>query len=307
MSSRSSGSAENSFFQAILDDTPLEKGAVELAPETAELLGTPSVSPQDLNQLEESASNGLQGEEPPEEVSAEEPPPEEEAEFVPDRQSDGGLFSSRRAHPLRILETLTLKYGEDWVDWEPETLWWAIRKDFGPLGEIAQNKIGALKVATKTDTPWLDWDTFEDVTLSWNDIIPIFGTVQLTTPAQAAFGVQVLRGIRPEEEFGDEVSIYMAAILEDHGYVYAPEEWFPGAQALLDRREHTRELRVDVENAFSKLRDIDPAMVKWDPTNPLDVHVLKLITIGRYLKAREDMADESATGSIATSTAPPVP
>src|SRR5690606_15858251 len=119
------------------------------------------------------------------------PPPAEEETLpqpeLPNRTTHGKLFTNKRAHPLQILDVLTARYGTEWTEWEPETLWWALRRDFGPVGELARNKIGALRVAVTTDLPWLDWDVFEDSGLTWNDTIPIIGAFQPMTPAQTAF------------------------------------------------------------------------------------------------------------------------
>lgn len=300
-------SPESSFLRALMSDAPVEKTAVDLEPETADILGTATVTPQDLNQLEASAASAAEAPGEPEEVPAEEQAVDEEVQEEPVRGTHGALFTDRRAHPLTLLEVLTAKYQTEWASWEPETLWWAIRKDFGPLGDIARNKIMALKVAVQTDTTWQDWDTFEDSGLAWNDIIPVFGSIQLLSPAQAAFAVRVLRGIRPDEPFAHEVSAYLAAILDDHGFIYAPEEWFPGAQAILDRREHTAEFRVEVEDAWSKVRGVDPRSVKWDETNPLDIHMLKLIVVDHYIEARDELTAQSAGSAPVANPAPPVP
>jgi hypothetical protein len=257
----------------------------------------------------------LPEEAPPVEVPAfqrsdAEPPPEEETlpqPELPSRATHGKLFSDKRAHPLQIFETLNLRYKENWVEWEPETLWWAIRRDFGSVGELARNKIMALRVAAKTDMPWLDWDTFENCSLAWNDIVPLFGAYQPVTPAQAAFGVQILRAIQPDQEFAWEVSVYIAACLEDNGWVYAPEEWFNGAQAVIDRKIWLTPMRDQVAQIWQRVRDVDPTEVDWGDTDPIEVHVVKLAVVQRYLLEREAIREKVPGAGRSASTAPPVP
>src|SRR5690606_7925038 len=115
---------------------------------------------------------------------------------------------------------------------------------------------GALRVAVTTDLPWLDWDVFEDSGLTWNDTIPIIGAFQPMTPAQTAFTVQILRAIRSDEPFDTEVKAYIAAILEEHGFVYAPKEYFDGAQELLDRKVWLAGFRQQVAMAWERIKDV---------------------------------------------------
>jgi hypothetical protein len=233
-----------------------------------------------------------------------EPPAEPD---LPDRESHGKLFTNRRAHPLQIFDVLNMRYGQAWPEWEPDTVWWALRRDFGSVGEIARNKILALDVAASTDTPWIDWDTFENCGQSWNDFVPVFGSFQPMTPMQIAFAVQVLRGVRGEEEFSWEVNAYIAAVLEEHGWVYAPEEWFAGAQELLDRKDWLIGLRVDVADAWEKVKDIPPQEIEWEE-DARSIHLLKMATVKSYLEGRAELRDEIPRASASAVTASqPVP
>jgi hypothetical protein len=201
-----------------------------------------------------------------------------------------------------------MRYKTDWATWEPETLWWSIRRDFGPVGELTRNKIQALTVAVGTDVPWLDWDVFEKCGLAWNDAMPIFGAFQPMTPMQAAFAVEVLRGVRDDEPFAHEVNAYIAAILEEHGWVYAPEEWFAGAQEIIDRKEWLIGLKVEVESAWKRIQHVSPEDIEWNEDNPLEIHLLKMMVVKRYLEGRKALRQEiPGVASSATMVAAPVP
>lgn len=334
--------AERGFFAAILEDGPLVKRAVDLEPDTAAVLGVQSVSPSTLKGLESQVAQAAPPPpEPPEpdDVATDEeadsadqaaleqaassvelpgfdrtdaePEPESEAPPeppLPSRLTHGRLFTDKRSHPIQIYEVLCMRYGEEWAEWEPETLWWALRRDFGPVGEVTRNKIMALRLAATSDAPWLDWDTFENSTLAWNDVIPLFGAYQPVTPAQAAFGVQVLRAVRADEEFRWEVKAYIAASLEDNGFVYAPREWFDGAQDVIDRKMWLIGFKTAVADAWEKIRDVDPQNIEWDDSNPVHVHLLKLAVIHRYLLEREALREKvPGGGSSSRAISPPVP
>ena len=234
-----------------------------------------------------------------------EPSPEPE---LPSRATHGRLFSDKRAHPLQILEVLTLRYKTKWVDWESDTLWWSLRKSFGSVGEVSRNKIMALRLAATSDMTWLDWDIFEDSGLAWNDIVPTIGSFQPMTPMQAAFTVQVLRGIRPDDEFAHEVRAYIAAVLDEHGWIWAPKEFFGDVQPILDRnREHLSGLKEEVIAAWKKVKNVDPQTIEWTE-DALSIHILKLFVVKSYLDGRADVRQE-VPGSQASSstTSPPVP
>jgi hypothetical protein len=327
--------AEQGFFDTLINGGQT-KTAAELAQETVDALDIPSVSPSILDELENQASGSSTPEEsPPEQAPApaeggpalpvegasaqgaskrEDLPPDAEAEpaaepELPSRATHGKLFSDKSAHPVQILEVLTNRYGTEWADWESDTLWWSLRKSFGSVGEVTRNKIMALRLAAKSDMPWLDWDVFEDCGQSWNDTIPIIGSYQPMTPMQLAFAIQVCRSIRPDDEFAHEVKAYVAAILDDHGWVWAPKEYFGDVQEILERgREHLVGLKQDVIAAWKKVRKTDPHTINWTDEEPLTIHIMKLFTVQMYLGSRDELYQE-APGQAAPSstTSPPVP
>lgn len=325
--------AEQSFFDTLLEGGgSLDKTAVDLEPETAEALGVQTVSPSILENLEAEAAPTEESSEPSAESASpvavtspeptaeleqaeeasqidEEPEEERPAEpELPSRETHGKLFTNRQAHPLQIFDVLAMRYREQWVEWEPDTLWWALRRDFGPVGELARNKIQALSLAATTDMPWLDWDVFENSGLAWNDVMPLFGAFQPLTPMQVAFTVQVLRGVRADEDISHEVSAYMAAVLEEHGWVYAPEEWFPGAQEILDRRSWTVGFKDDVSNAWERVKDVPPQEIEWRSDDPLGIHLLKLAVVKQHLDERAALREVvPGISASAVTVSPPVP
>lgn len=332
MGRHSLNEAEQGFLGALLTDEQT-KVAVDLNPGTMEALGVPSVSPSILDKLENQAAQGSQEEEsPPEQEQVEAPatgegdvqgqpqgeaqeveqfqredappeaPPESEAPpepELPSRLTHGKLFTDKRAHPLQLLEVLTLRYKAEWAEWESDTLWWALRRSFGPVGDLVRNKIMALRLTATTDIPWIDWDVFEDCGQAWNDTVPVIGSFQPLTPMQAAFAVHVMREIRPDDPFAHEVKAYIAAILDDHGWVWAPEEWFDGAQEVLERnREHLVGLKNDVIETWNQVKDLNPEDIEWNEDDARDIHVLKLFVVKRYL-------DERAAARAVVPGAPP--
>ena len=249
--------------------------------------------------------------EPPAEASE-----EDEADVQPDtaappaRATHGKIFSARRTHPMRLFDVLGARYGEDWLFWEPETLWWAIRRDFGPVGDLTRNKIQALRLAATSYSPWADFDVFEKCGLAWNDVVPVFGAWQPMSPSQVAFTVTILRELHREAPWAHEAAAYEAAVLDENGFVFAPEEWFPGAQAILDRKAENAALKAEVQRAWEKLAGRDLSTLEWRADQALDVHIARLFVVQTYLAERAALHDGRAAtdrGRVAsTPTAPPV-
>jgi len=226
-----------------------------------------------------------------EELPPEPPPQPEPKPEPPGRDQFGNLFANRQAHPLVLAEVLRGRYNDSWVKWEPETLWWTIRRDFGRIGELTREKVMALRVALQTAFPWQDWDVFENCAVAWNDHTPIFGAYQPLLPSQAAFAVSILRELHPGLTFDHEISAYLGAVCDEAGMSYAPEEWFPGAQPLLDRKEWLVAFKADVESAWAKISPMSAAQIAKIEfqANPLDIHIGRLIAVREYLATRESI------------------
>ena len=302
--------AEPAEWQEIVEeDEPPSPG-----PDQAELENPPN-----WQELVEEEDN-LSFEDLPDPVQMEVEPfdPEDEEPLVPEgeevaepelplRAKAGGVFKNRRAHPLLMLDLLELAFQGDWAEWTSETLYWAIRRNYGPIGELNRNKIMALRIATTSDVPWLDWDVFEDCGLAWNDVIPMIGVFQPMSPAQMAFAVHCLRDVRDDQEFGHEVLTYIAALLDEDGWLYAPEEYFDRAYEVLERNQEHVALRSEVKHAWEKVRNVDPESIVFDPENPVDMHVLKLFAVQRYLDEREQLREDLGKSGSSQKPTPPIP
>jgi hypothetical protein len=296
------------------DEALLEQQAVRLAPLPApfpppisaasapepELEPAPAEDPphDDTEDPEEEAPSPAPVEEPGStpHVAHDDIPTEElhvEPKGLPEQPADeafrrdfGFMFNSQEVVPDAYRIVLALKYKENWLDWEPETLWAAIRSDFGPVGDVARGKIMALRTSLKTNTPWIDWDAFEHVSQAFNDGLVLFGLMQPPELEEAAYTVTVMRRLG-DWPFGSDVSGYLAAVCLNAGLVFAPEDWFPSAQYFMDRQSKAAPaLRDTVAAAWEKLRDVNLSAVTWRENNPVDNQVKKLWSVKSYLDSR---------------------
>jgi hypothetical protein len=195
-------------------------------------------------------------------------------------------------HPMKIVVLLKTKYNDDWVEWLPETLWEAIRRDIGPISDVSQNKIQALAIALATNSPWQDWTTFENCGRAFNDTIPVFGQLQPLSPAETAFTVAVLKKLN-SYEFSDEVLGYIGSVCLYNGIIHAPAKWFSRAQKFIDKQNKSPELVDEIKTAWKVAEKEDLLGVEFNDSKPVDVHVAKLWAIQEYLRDKAAQLKEA--------------
>jgi hypothetical protein len=130
--------------------------------------------------------------------------------------------------PLDIYNRLNELYGEQWHDWEPETILRTLDIDTGiELGGEGMDLIGALQLAVNTNQAHQEWHVFEKVGHAFNMGIVDFAMVQPLRPDEASLTIKVLNKLRKDESFNREVVIYVAACGKHSGMVCVPEGLFP--------------------------------------------------------------------------------
>jgi len=203
-----------------------------------------------------------------------------------------GLFKNSEVHPLRLAAVLKFKYNDEWVGWLPETLWESIRKDIGSISEVNQNKVQALATALSTDSPWLDWTTFENCGRAFNNTIPIFGQIQPLSSGETAFTIQTLKKLH-NFPFSQEVLGYIASVCLYNGIIFAPTKWFGKIQWMLDAQNKDKSLKPKVEKAWKTVEKQDLTQVEFNDVKPVDVHITKLWAIKQYLGDKDSQLKEA--------------
>ena len=160
---------------------------------------------------------------------------------------------------LGVYNTMNDYYAMDWHDWEPETLWQTLLMERGiePTEQV-KNLVQALQVICKTNFPFEDFSTFENVAHAIN-LNPVhFDTMQPLEPKEIALTIKVLQAIRPKEEFEDDVLGYIAACCLEDGLVVLPPDIFPKeCQSFLDKMSAHVEPDL-VQEVLTPLKDYDP-------------------------------------------------
>lgn len=145
-------------------------------------------------------------------------PEKEAAKRVPKED----LFSTARATPRRIDQTLIDRYGIEWLRWTPETLFETIRSDFGTqIARVNLDKIMATALLHVSDSFWQHWEVFEKVAIAFSNVTPLFDRVQDLTVGQMLHAVREAGEIR-REPYSPEVVSFIAAHAKEDGFLHLP-------------------------------------------------------------------------------------
>jgi len=194
------------------------------------------------------------------------------------------LFSSSVTTPYQLGQALIEKYGSEWLEWEPETLWQEIRSDWSTsITRINMDKIGALKVLHVSDAFWRHWETFEKVVLAFNNLIPLFDRVQDVSMGQITHAMNQAGEIR-KEEFHPEVRLYIAARAHEQGFIWLPSP-LDVAQEELDGvlPPEVLPLKKEIRDRWDAFQGTNLTNVEL-PEDVYGVHLAKLAAINLYLE-----------------------
>lgn len=132
------------------------------------------------------------------------------------------LFNDENASAIKIYNFLNGAFGEDWWEWEFETIEKMLWTKYGvALDEINRDKLWAIKHLCNSNRPFLDWHEFNNIALSFGGAIADFEDLKKPTPGMIINAVKAMQYIRPEEEFSFEVKKYICIILSVEG-IYTP-------------------------------------------------------------------------------------
>lgn len=181
-----------------------------------------------------------------------------------------------------LRDVLFFEYGAEWLDWAPGVI---EKTMFGDArNDLISNKIQAIRVCLSTDTPWLEWHIFENVGKAFNHQIPDFSIMTPLSLGECEVAMQTMRELR-EEEFANEVLIYVASIAFTEHYVYMPKEWEIGdAQEHLDTMILDPGLRKVTEQGWNKISKVDVLNEEFKDDDPVHVQLANLTIVQQYVK-----------------------
>ena len=182
---------------------------------------------------------------------------------------------------IKLFDMLMEKYQTEWFEWLPEV----IRKTVldGQENEVIENKIQALATCCSTDTPWLEWHIFENVAKAFNHQVPVFGIFQPLSLGECIVAYKVMEYMR-DENWSNEVMIYMATCAYTNNLVYVPETWLPKeVQAHIDGFGNDLSLKMKVIDGWDKIEHVDVLDKEFRETAE-QIQLGRLNVVQQYIK-----------------------
>ena len=133
-----------------------------------------------------------------------------------------GVFRAHHILPGVYQELLSKQFGGAWLEWEPETLWSEIEREFhAQCSDTVKSKIMALRAFKLTDRFFTDAHVFENTCLAVNDL-PY--DIDLFEPVAVEELEYALRALLPlkKRAFSREVQGYVQACCRRDGLIKYP-------------------------------------------------------------------------------------
>ena len=185
--------------------------------------------------------------------------------------------------PVHLANQMNAKYGRGWLDWEPETLWETIRKDWLTYpNEESKNKLMAIKVLMASESFWNDWEVFEKICIAFNDRVPNFHVMDDLSTAELTLAVRLASKLK-KRSFGSEVQAYVASEGSEDGYILLPEDLAFAQEKLDFLMQGTPGEALKEELKDRNLLTLD---VK-DEEDPVHIQAGYLQAVAVYLKMKD--------------------
>jgi hypothetical protein len=204
--------------------------------------------------------------------------------------ADSSYFARDDVHPLKLVAELSDSLGDDWSDWEPETIRETIIKEAGvePSDDV-MSKIMAIKIVlARPDRFFDDWHAFEKISVALNDRSPMMGTLEEVPVEWLSNSVAIVEKVAAEGDFGPEVRKYVAARLFDQGYVVPPPK-LAFASGQLSKKVNNEDMQKKVILAYSNALSSEDVPQGEDPVS---IQVTRLLRNHVYVL---DKLEESRT------------
>lgn len=201
--------------------------------------------------------------------------------------STAELFRAANVPAEVYVRLLNRELGPGWVQWEPETLRSAVRTkiltDSVDYEDHAWPAIFAAKtVMGNPDVFSTRLEGFENVVMGLNSHQPDFDAVEIASPAEINYAVQVAKVlVRDLPRFSEDVVAYIRACFKEAGVFAYPS-------ALLEfEPDHDKDIRNKIRLRADTMTP--GADVK---ENLIDIQAAKLYDVEHYAVERMDMAKE---------------
>jgi hypothetical protein len=202
---------------------------------------------------------------------------------------------------LPCLKALQGFYGNEWLLWEPETLWIDLRKRGLDIPVSNREQIMAGRSLITTARFWYDAIVFDKTCIAFNNEEATHVGVEDAPTAYVAWAVTEAQLIHTAfedasvVEFDREPIGYMAVQMYREGFLLPPKELAVAESVLARMYPKTKEidtLRSDIRDAWAHAPDITKLRNTAFPETPEGVQLARLASVKLYCHNRQVMLDK---------------
>lgn len=172
-----------------------------------------------------------------------------------------GALSDERDLEMITLDMLCLGlFGIEYIGWESETLKDELEKEFGEIGQMAWEKIQAVRLLHANDSAWKEWEVFEKICAAANGVLPIFSHSQPPEPEEMAIAIEIMAQV-DTHDFHEDIKGYIAAACLNDGMWYLDGVLSTAKKAMMWYMKN-RGMEMDesaVQRAIAGRRTLYPA------------------------------------------------
>lgn len=187
------------------------------------------------------------------------------------------ILSNDDTPALQLYDFLEQRY-PDWWQWDIETVEDVVVRDYArPFDDVVADKIQALKLLCNNQRVFSDWFLFNQFAVAVSGYIADFVDMKYPSPGMVVAAMQIMRKIRPEEEFGRDVKKMAAIVLKQDGIYTPPPTIF---DIVKDEMEVSDEMKALWPRVVSKVLE----MVKTrnygdDSDDVVDIQARRLVNL----------------------------
>ena len=187
------------------------------------------------------------------------------------------ILNNDNSQPIQLYYFLNEKYGDQWWDWEIETIERLVWLDYGAaMTDGNRDKVQAIKMLINNQRPFLDWFYFNQIATAFAGAMADFSTLKSPSPGMAVAAMKTMMEIRPDEPFSRDVKKYVSILLINDG-IYIPP---PSVSDIIKEEfnalisNESRELRVPV---LKKCSEMVQTKNYGDKDDPVEIQAKRLL------------------------------
>lgn len=175
------------------------------------------------------------------------------------------ILSDPDLNPIVLLEWSNAHWGEEWMEWEPETILEMADREGIQIDQVNLGKMFAVRAVVKTEEFFREPRVFEKVCIAFSDRLVDFGVIQIPRVHDMAAAVALVEGFVREGSYSDHVASYVAAAAIMDGFLLLPPNLqFAGFQFAMELASRLGDESIALQKKMIKTMNDDESPTTED-------------------------------------------